>query len=277
VPKKILEWLTVAIPFLEPYPFWVKASVAGWLIFSAVVVAMLLFFRPTPPPGSVRADNPSPSTGQTGASAQPPQTEATQKPLTEKKASPTPRQEATIKDSPNATVYQAGRDLVVVPPGTTGSGTASATIQSVGLEARLTCTTRQGVELPPEKVDLLAWFSGDATLRGPAGEAVLKLVSPVYFQRLTDGRLVIVNRFVLPEDSHLKFRPAQVLATYNDLVLPITTVVNNYSDAIDRVQLLEVSLRINGGDPDYQSYRYDIGFERGKGVTFTIPLRKSGG
>jgi hypothetical protein len=86
-----------------------------------------------------------------------------------------------------------------------------------------------------------------------------------------------VNRFVLPEDSHLKFRPAQVLATYNDLVLPITTVVNNYSDAIDRVQLLEVSLRINGGDPDYQSYRYDIGFERGKGVTFTIPLRKSGG
>lgn len=277
MPMKMLEWLTVAIPFLAPYPVWVKASVAGWLVFTVVVLIMLLFFRPVPSPVSLRADSQIPSVGQTGAVAKPQPAEPAEKARDEQEQKSVPKQTGTIKDSPNATVYQAGRDLVVVPPGGTASGGASVTIQSISLEARLTCTTRQGVELPPEKVDLLAWFGGDATLRGPAGDAALKLVSPVYFQRLLDGRLVVVNRLVLPEDSHLKFRPAQVLATYNELLLPITTVVNNYSDAIDKVQLLEVSLRINGGDPDYQSYRYDVAFDRGKSLTFTIPLRRSGG
>ena len=276
MPKKIVEWLTVHIPFLAPYPVWVKASVAVWFLFTAAVLVMLLFFRPAPAPASVAGDNGVPST--VPASVDKPQAAA---PATEGGAetskTATPGQTATIKNSPNATVYQAGRDLVVVPPVGTQPGGASVTIQSISLEARLTCTTRAGVELPPEKVDLLAWFGGDATLRGPAGDAQLKLVSPVYFQRLSDARLVIVNRFVLADDSHLKFRPAQVLATYNDLLLPITTVVNTYSDAIDKVQLLEVSLRINGGDPDYQSYRYDVSFERGKGLTLTVPLRKSGG
>jgi hypothetical protein len=244
----MLEWLSLAIPFLDPYPVWIKASVATWLVFSAILLVLLLFFRPAKTPGS----SVSSPTGST-------------------------QQQATIKDSPNTTLYQAGRDLVIVPPTPTSPAAPAVNIQSITLEARLTCTTRAGVELPPEKVDLLAWFGGDATLRGPAGDATLRLVSPVFFQRPTDGRLVVINRFVLPEDSHLRFRPTQVLGTYNELLLPITTVVNTYSDAIDRIQLLELSLRINGGDPDYQSYRDDVEFVRGKGVTFTVPLRRAGG
>lgn len=251
MPKKVLDWLSVASPFLEPYPVWVKASVAAWFIFTAVIIVMLLFFRTAP--------------------------ESRKRQHSEPSGSGSPQQQATVKDSPSATVYQAGRHLVIVPPTPASPNGPNPTIQSIAVEARLTCTTRSGVELPPEKVDLLAWFGGDATLRGPAGDTTLKLVSPVYFQRLTDGRLVVINRFVLPEDSHLRFRPTQVLDTYNELLLPITTVVNTYSDAIDRIQLLELSLRINGGDPDYQSYRYDVEFVRGKGVTFTVPLRRAGG
>ena len=247
MPRKMLEWFSIAISFLDPYPIWIKASAATWLVFSAVLLVLLLFFRPVKKPDS--------SLSSPTGSAQ---------------------QQATIKNSQNTVLYQAGRDLVIVPPTSTSSA-AAVNIQSIALEARLTCTTRTGVELPPEKVDLAAWFGGDATLRGPAGDATLRLVSPVFFQRLTDARLVVINRFVLPEDSHLRFRPAQVLGTYNELLLPITTVVNTYSEAINRIQLLELSLRINGGDPDYQSYRYDVEFVRGKGLTFTVPLRKSDG
>lgn len=289
MPKKMLDWLSVVIPFLDPYPVWVKASVAAWLVFSAVILVMLLFFRAAPESRQAAA----PPAGQNPASTTPAEDRRTdegsakhpdsadkpsrKRQQSEPSGSDSGQQQATIKDSSNATVYQAGRDLVIVPPAPTSPNAPSLTIQSIVLEVRLTCTTRSGVELPPEKVDLLAWFGGDATLRGPAGDATLKLVSPVYFQRLTDSRLVVINRFVLQEDSQLRFRPTQVLGTYNELLLPVTTVVNTYSDAIDRVQLLELSFRINGGDPDYQSYRYDVEFVRGKGMTFTVPLRKTGG
>jgi hypothetical protein len=42
---KLMEYLEKLIPFLEPYPTWVRASIAGWIFVSAVIVVELLFFR----------------------------------------------------------------------------------------------------------------------------------------------------------------------------------------------------------------------------------------
>src|SRR5256885_16126418 len=44
--RDILETMTNFIPFLEPYPPWVKALVSGWFLLSAVMVVVLIFTRP---------------------------------------------------------------------------------------------------------------------------------------------------------------------------------------------------------------------------------------
>src|SRR5947207_15312064 len=151
MPRKMLEWFSIAISFLDPYPIWIKASAATWLVFSAVLLVLLLFFRPVKKPDS--------SLSSPTGSAQ---------------------QQATIKDSQNTALYQAGRDLVIVPPTSTSSA-AAANIQSIALEARLTCTTRTGAVLPTEKVDLAAWFGGDATLLGTTDDETIPLMSSVFF------------------------------------------------------------------------------------------------
>lgn len=45
--KGFITGLTSMIPFLQIYPAWVKIIVAVWVIFTAVVLICLLFFRPT--------------------------------------------------------------------------------------------------------------------------------------------------------------------------------------------------------------------------------------
>lgn len=44
--KKLIENITVVIPFLSPYPFWVKCLIAIWIILLAIIVISLLFARP---------------------------------------------------------------------------------------------------------------------------------------------------------------------------------------------------------------------------------------
>lgn len=44
--KKIIENITALIPFLSPYPFWVKCLIAIWIILSAIMVISLLFAHP---------------------------------------------------------------------------------------------------------------------------------------------------------------------------------------------------------------------------------------
>jgi hypothetical protein len=284
--RRIMDWLTALIPFLDAYPTWVKGAVAVWLVFTSVILVLLLFFRDVPHQRSPSVQSatttepkPPAETASTGPATQVPPVTSERQPARGEagRTDDQPHQlrtgpSATVSDSPNTTIYQAGRDLILAsPPQQLG---AAAVLQSLTLEARLTCTIRSGIELPPEKVDLLAWFGGDATLRGAPGDVILKLMSPVYFQRTGTDRLVVINRFVLPEDSHLRFRPVALLGSYSELLIPITTVVNTYAQALDRVRLLEVSIRVNGGDPDYQRYSYDVSFEVGKTLTFTIPLRQ---
>jgi len=46
--KGFIASLTSLIPFLQPYPAWVKGIFAGWILFTAFVLICLLFFRPSP-------------------------------------------------------------------------------------------------------------------------------------------------------------------------------------------------------------------------------------
>lgn len=44
--KKIIEILTTIIPFLNPYPLWVKSIIAIWIIGLAVIIVILIFTYP---------------------------------------------------------------------------------------------------------------------------------------------------------------------------------------------------------------------------------------
>jgi len=44
--KKFIENIIALIPFLSPYPFWVKVLIAIWIILLAIILISLLFARP---------------------------------------------------------------------------------------------------------------------------------------------------------------------------------------------------------------------------------------
>jgi len=44
--KRVIETLQAWIPFLEPYPFWIKVLVSGWVLFSPIVGLVLVLFTP---------------------------------------------------------------------------------------------------------------------------------------------------------------------------------------------------------------------------------------
>lgn len=45
--KRLIELLTTIIPFLNPYPFWVKLIIAIWIIGLAAIIVILIFAYPT--------------------------------------------------------------------------------------------------------------------------------------------------------------------------------------------------------------------------------------
>lgn len=85
------------------------------------------------------------------------------------------RQNVKVMDSPNSVVYQAGRDLVV------NNQVRNEQIESIQVEARMTCTIKTGPEPPPESVEIGLWSGGDAYLRGSANSVTLKLASPIVY------------------------------------------------------------------------------------------------
>ena len=44
--ETVMKWLFDSLPFIEPYPTWVKALLSLWLVFSAVCIAALLLTQP---------------------------------------------------------------------------------------------------------------------------------------------------------------------------------------------------------------------------------------
>jgi hypothetical protein len=41
-----MKWLFDSLPFIEPYPTWIKALISVWLVFTAVCIAALLIAQP---------------------------------------------------------------------------------------------------------------------------------------------------------------------------------------------------------------------------------------
>ncbi len=175
----------------------------------------------------------------------------------------TPSQSAQVTAAPGTTIYQAGRDInVLADPRTIGS------IQSLTLEARLICTLKRGAVIPPSEVDFLPVGDAHAYLEGPTGRDRLAFVSPVRFHLMGDDRVSVINRFALDPASSIANRPLEALASFQNLSVPIVTVV--YGQALETMTLLEVTVSINGAQVWYGSWPYDVAFQQGP--RFSVPL-----
>jgi len=236
--KKIIDGLPSLIPFLQTYPTWVQLLFSLWVLLSAVILIVLIWGKQKEPYASKKAPNEKVS------------------------------HQVTIKDSPNTNIYQAGRDIVVTLPSSVEKRIEQKKIQSIMLEARLTCDLKAGAELPPDKVDFLLMSDGHAYLEGPPGKVRLAFQSPVIFRKLDANRLVVINHFVLETGSELLNRPVEVLGNYNILSIPIITIV--WGKSLETIRLLEISIFINNDDPIYGSYQHNVPFK--EGPRFSIPL-----
>ncbi|MGZ6222731.1 MAG: hypothetical protein ACXWMW_08295 [Syntrophales bacterium] len=238
-----MDFLPNFIPFLKSYPVWVQCLVSIWIIGFAVIIVILILLKPKaliPPPKDT-----------------------------------TVKQEAAIKGSPGAGIqqYHAERDIIIVPPERVEKRSEVKTIQSLMLEARLTCELREGAELPPDQLDFLPVGDAHAYFEGPPGKVRLLFQSPVRFRKLDDNRVVVINRFSIEGGSQLFNRPVAVLANYSELKVPVITVV--WGKSLKTIRLLEISIFINNEDPIYSSYKYDVPFK--EGPVFTIPIGQSKG
>jgi hypothetical protein len=158
--------------------------------------------------------------------------------------------------SPGANVYQAGRDIIVTPPATA----QELRIRSLTLEVRLTCVLKEPHgDLPPDEVPFMPVGDANAYLEGPPGRQRLTFSSPVRFRRLSDNRIVVINRFALDPAGDLVNQPSHVLANYQNVIAPVITIV--WGKEFEKFTLLELSLSLNGADPVYYSWPYDVVFQ----------------
>jgi hypothetical protein len=143
-----------------------------------------------------------------------------------------------------------------VTPGTP----VQESIQTITLEARLTCTLKEGAELPPSTVDIYSGF-GKASLEGPAGLVEFAHQSPVEF-RHESGQIVVINHFYINSGEALIGQPIFRLANYDKLTVPNTTIT--YADSLDEMRLAEVTMIVNGTKTWYRSFRLNGKFDPNK-------------
>lgn len=178
---------------------------------------------------------------------------------------PNDSQQATVKNSPNAQVYQAGRDVVI----NNQSPQHPATIRSIVLEVRLTCDlVPEHGELPPDEVPFMPIGNADAYLDGAAGRQRLTFVSPVRFRKLVNNKIVVINRFALDPGGDLTNQPVSSLSNYDKVVAPVISIV--WGKELARFTLLELSISLNGAEPAYYRWVYNDPFK--EGPVFTVPF-----
>jgi len=173
-----------------------------------------------------------------------------------------PPQTIDLVNSPRATIYQAGGDITLVHPD------AFVEIRSIDVEARLTCSLKPGAALLPSEVEFAPVGGSSAYLVGAGGRARLIFISPVRFRGVESDRVTVLNRFALGSGDGLRHRPVDALTAFDTLEVPIITVV--YGNALESMQLLEVTLSINGDAVWYRAWNYSDQFQGGP--VFTIPL-----
>jgi hypothetical protein len=142
------------------------------------------------------------------------------------------------------------------------------TIKSIAIEGRLTCTLKDKADLPPGEVPFLPVGDANAYLEGPQGKVALNFSSPVRFKMLEGDRMVVINRFYLPNGSDLQGRPLESLANYNLIIVPVVTIV--WGRSLHTMALFEVSMSLNGNDIWYYPYHLNAAFQ--EGPVFRIPL-----
>lgn len=172
-------------------------------------------------------------------------------------------QSIQVTGSPGTTVNQAGRDInLVQDPKTIRS------IQTMTVEARLTCTLKPGANVPPSEVEFVPIGDAHAYLEGSTGRTRLTFVSPVRFRLVGSDHVTAINQFALDAASGIQNRPVEALAAFDKLLVPIVSVV--YGNALETMTLLEVTVSINGDAVWYGSWKYNVPFQQGP--TFSIPL-----
>jgi hypothetical protein len=232
------------IPFVKSYPAWVQWVISIWILGLAAIIVILIVEKPKGPASESK-----------DASI---------------------RQEATIKDSPGANIQQFHAEkIIIAPPWQAEKRTETKKIQSLILEARLTCELKDGVKPPPDEVPFTVFSNANAYLEGPPGRVRLVIQSPIRFRQiLEDNRVIVVNRFMLEQGSELFNRPVSVLGNYTNLFIPF--LMWEWNKSFKKIRLLEISISINNEDPMYGSYVYDALFEEGKTVIFNVPLGQQG-
>jgi hypothetical protein len=216
------------IKFLAAYPSWIKVVVPLCFI---LIVFLMVYYAP-------KAEITSSDTSH----------------LTE--------QTANVANADNVIIYQAAGNIHVG-----GQDSAIETIQSIQIEARLTCTLKSGATLPPSEVDFIPAGDSHAYLTNGQEKVRLNFASPVRF-RSTADTIVVTNNFLMQGDSSLLTRPIDTLSKFNVLSLPVVTVA--YGASLDYFTFLEVTVTVNHKDIWYQGYKYHDQFK--SSLRFEIPL-----
>jgi hypothetical protein len=164
-----------------------------------------------------------------------------------------------IRKLENAKCPQCGREVGIRP---------EEKINSLTVEARMTCTIKPDVALPPSTQDIMAGF-GTGGIVGPAGSVELARTNPVEFLKQRGNEMVVINHFYLPNSESLIGNPVSRIVNFDKLIVPITVLGS--AEAFDRIKLVEVTVTINNKHTWYYPYRVgDIPFQAG--LTVTIPL-----
>lgn len=144
-------------------------------------------------------------------------------------------------------------------------------VNSLSLELRVTCDLKEAAPLPPQEAMWMPMAGATAEMRGSGTMVPLQFISPVIFRRQTNNEIVVINRFALTADSDIAGRPISSLAAYEQLFVPIQTIV--YGKSFSRVRLAEASITINGRDVWYYQYKIDTDWPEGRGMTVSFPLK----
>jgi hypothetical protein len=148
-------------------------------------------------------------------------------------------------------------------------GSGSDPLRSLLVEARMTCTIKDGEALPPSTQEILAGF-GTGQMVGAAQTIELARTNPVEFRKQRNNEMIVVNHFYMPSSEPLLGEPISRLSNYQRLVLPITVLGSG--SLFETIRLVEVTVTINNDRTWYYPYQLgSVRFENG-GPTVTIPL-----
>ncbi len=145
----------------------------------------------------------------------------------------------------------------------------SENLTTITVEARMTCTIKEGEELPPSTQDIIGGF-GTGQLVGSAGTVELSRTNPVEFRKQRNNEMIVVNHFYVANSESLIGTPIFRLMNYDKVIVPITVLGSGR--VLDQIRLVEITMTINNKYTWYYPYKLGpVSFQDG-GPTVSIPL-----